>query len=128
MKKECINKQPAGIVSERQTREETVMFPDANNHFLPDTRKGNRYSLGTGNRTRQHICTLKCRNTLSFFFKFVRRLRATFFVVLMDTLISVKTRCVLSASACQYPLMIFVINCMYLIHEYTVLIGDPIAV
>ena len=31
------------------------MFPDANNHSFPDTRKGNRYSSGTGNFTRYHI-------------------------------------------------------------------------
>ena len=42
---------------------------------------------------------------------------------------SVKTRCVLSTSASRYPLIILlVINRMYLIHEYNVLIGDPIAV
>ena len=41
---------------------------------------------------------------------------------------SVKTRCALSASANQYPLMLLVINGMYLIREYTELIVDPIAV
>ena len=41
---------------------------------------------------------------------------------------SVKTRCVLSTFANLYPLMLLAINRMYLIREYTVLIGDPIAV
>ena len=40
----------------------------------------------------------------------------------------VKPRCVLSTSASQYPLMLLAINRMLLIREYTVLIGDPIAV
>ena len=40
----------------------------------------------------------------------------------------VKTRCVPLASASQYPLMMLVINHIYLIRAYTVLIGDPIAV
>ena len=41
---------------------------------------------------------------------------------------SVKTRCVLSTSASQYPLTLLAINRMYLIREYTVLIGDRNAV
>ena len=52
MEKGCINKRPAEIVSEHQTREETAMFPDANNHSLPDARKDKRYDLGTGTKTR----------------------------------------------------------------------------
>ena len=54
MEKGCINKHLAEIVSERQTREETAMFPHANNHSFPDTRKV-RYSSGTGNLTRYDI-------------------------------------------------------------------------
>ena len=53
---------------------------------------------------------------------------APLFVLLLNTLMSVKTRCVLSASASQHPQILLVINRMYLIREYTVLIGDPIAV
>ena len=53
---------------------------------------------------------------------------AHFFVLLLNTLMSVKMRCVLSASAMQYPLILLVIGRMYLIREYAVLICDPIAV
>ena len=71
----------------------------------------------------------KMRKIHYYFYKFVRRLRATFcFVMLLYTPMSVKTRCVLSASASQYPLMLSVINHMYLTREYTVLISDSIAV
>ena len=48
--------------------------------------------------------------------------------MLLNTLMSVKTCCDLSASARQYPLILLVIDRMYLIREYAVLIGDPIAV
>ena len=60
-------------------------------------------------------------------FKFVRRLRTTFSILLWNTPTSIKTRCVFSTSTSQYPLMLLVINRMYLILEYTVLISDPIA-
>ena len=51
-----------------------------------------------------------------------------FFVSLLNTLMYVKTRCALSASASQYSLMLLVIDHIYLIRAYTKLIGDSIAV
>ena len=53
---------------------------------------------------------------------------ATFFILMLNTSMSVKTHCVLSTSASQYPLMLSVINRMYLIRDNTVLIGDPTTV
>ena len=53
------------------------MLPDANNHSFLDTRKGNRYSSGTCNLIMYHIYIV-------FFFSVIRRLRATFVVVVVE--------------------------------------------
>ena len=49
-------------------------------------------------------------------------------VIVVEHLNVCNNTVVLSTSASQYPLMLLVINRMYLIREYNVLIGDPIAV
>ena len=78
--KGCIKKHPAELVSERQTREETVMLPDANNPSLPDIKK----VTDTLREQVTNTCTLQCGNSCILFFKFVRKLRATFLVLLLN--------------------------------------------
>ena len=81
MEKGCINKHPANIVSERQTREETVMFLDANNHSLTGKRKVTDTLREQVTRPGNIYVPYNAENTLLLFiFKFVRRLRATFFL------------------------------------------------
>ena len=110
------------------------MFLDANNHSLSS--RGQKITYTLPEETVTYIYpTMRKIHWFSFAFhsvnafKSVRRLRATlFFVLSLNTLISVKPRRVLYAPASQYPRMLLVVNHIYLIREYTVLIGDPNAV
>ena len=84
------------------------MFPDANNHSLPDTRKGNIYSSGTGNMTRYLYIYMYIYYTYICIYIMYAVYAERLF--LLNTLMSVKTRFVFSTSASQYPIMLLVIT------------------